>query len=87
MLRNFGLFLLKLVEIVIHGQTAKNAGFTSLEPLEESEEENESKEVNSIEDKLSWCVSEPEVDALSDSDSEITVSDSEFYGKMILQKF
>ena len=35
-----------------------------------------SKEVDDIEDKLSWCESEPELAALSDSDSEIDISDS-----------
>ena len=44
-----------------------------LETLEESKEENESEEVDDIEDELSWCNSEPELDALPDSDSEIHV--------------
>ena len=53
----------------------------ALETLEESKEENESEEVDDIEDELSWCESEPELDALSDSDSEIDVSDSQSKGE------
>ena len=49
----------------------------ALEILEESKEESKSEEVNDIENVLSWCESEPKLDALSDSASEIDVSDSE----------
>ena len=48
-----------------------------METLEEPEEENEIEEVDDIEDELSWCESEPELDALPDSDNEADVSDSE----------
>ena len=56
----------------------------ALEILEESKEESKSEEVNDIENELSWCESEPELDALSDSASEIDVSDSESEGEVIL---
>ena len=56
----------------------------ALVTLEESVDENESEEVDDIENELSWCERELELDALSDSDSEIDVSNSESEGEMIL---
>ena len=58
----------------------------ALETLDKWQEENESEEVDDVEDELSWCQNEPELNALSDSDTEIAVSDSESKGKMHLLK-
>ena len=58
----------------------------TLETLKETKEENESEEEDDIKDELSGCESEPNLDALSGSDSKIDVSESDLKRKMILQK-
>ena len=47
-----------------------------MEQLEETDNGNGSEE-DDTEDELSWCESEPNLDSLSDSSSEIDASDTE----------
>ena len=63
-----------------NGQKQRISLQQALEQLEETDNGNGSEE-DGIEDELSWCESEPNLNNLSDSSSEIDASDTESGGE------